>query len=114
MSSADTILHEVTLEVLAHDSSTDASKVVLLVNPLDPVHSAHINRDNHSRLSHVEFERLGDVSATTVRHKHNVVLLSKLDKTLNLGSITRIDDDITELGDLLVTQLPDLLEAGAM
>lgn len=114
VSSAHTVLHQLAFEVLTHDASADTGQIVLLVNPLNSVHTAHIDRHDHSRLCVWEFERLGYISATTIRNEHDVVLNGELDNSLNLLGVIGVDDDVTELGDLLVTKLPDFLEAGTM
>ena len=114
MTCGDTVWLEVTLEVLTSNTGLDAGHVVLLVDPLDLVHSAHVHRDDHSLLIDIEHEGLCDVGATSVWDKDNVVLASKLDKGLTVLVAVWIDDHVCDLWNLLVSELPHFLNAGTM
>ena len=48
VTAADTILLELSFEILSHDSSFYASCEILLIDPFNVVHSAHIDRYYHT------------------------------------------------------------------
>ena len=89
------LLLELLLKVLASDSRLDTGYHVVLVNPEDPVHSAHVKRNNHSLsldwvvLLHVE--SLGYVCAATVWDQDDVQPISKFDNRFDVLSGSRID-----------------------
>jgi len=89
------LLLELLLKVLASDSRLDAGYHVVLVNPEDPVHSAHVKRYNHSLsldwvvLFHVE--SLGYICAATVRDQDDVELICKVHNRFDVLSGSRID-----------------------
>lgn len=82
MAHGDALLLKLDLHVGSHDACLDASHHILFVDILDLVHSGHVERDDHTTFLRVEKKSLSHVSASTVRHDDDVVLVGKLNDGL--------------------------------
>ena len=108
---AHSILFKVPFQILAGDTSTDAGHIVLLVDPADLVHAAHIDGDDHTSLILIQLKRLGHVGATSIWHEHDVMLHSQSDEVLHVLRRVWVQNTVSDPVNLSVPELPDFLEA---
>lgn len=74
MTAADTVSLKLFLKILPHNSCFNASSEILAINPLNVIHSAHVNRHNHACLVFEWQQCLRDISTTAVGDEDNIVL----------------------------------------
>ena len=84
MASAHSVLLKVALKILSLNTSANASHVIVPIDPLDLVHAAAVDRDNHASLSFVQLQRFRDICATSIGDKYHVVLHGKFDQVLSI------------------------------
>ena len=68
-------IFEFPLEILPVNTCLDAGLHVNFIDPLDLVHTRHVQGDNHTFLFIAEEECLSHISAATIRNNDNIVLV---------------------------------------
>lgn len=110
MSDHDAVLREFLLHILADDSGLDAGDHVVLVHPLNFVHSGDVHRNYAPLLIRLAHQGFSNVSSTAEGNEHNVVLFGRLYQLLSLlvGSyVNHVVDSSRQFG---VSQQKELLQ----
>lgn len=84
MSTTNTKFRQLLLHILADNTRLNAGHHIVLIHPLNTIHSSHIHRYNRSFLFLIAHKRLSDVSSSTKGNQHNVMLLCCFDEKLGL------------------------------
>jgi len=94
----DTAHSEISLQVLASDTSLDASNHVLLVDPEDFVHAAHVEADDHAIccafIAIPQGQSLRDIRTSTVWNEDNIVRVGQSDDCLHVLCRSWVEDHI--------------------
>jgi hypothetical protein len=105
---------KVSLEILSSDSSLDASDHVVLIDPYNLVHSAHVETNHHSLILDMililEIKSLRHISTATIWNDYNVMRIGKLNNFLYLLGAAWVDYNVNVSFEFTVSEVENFSE----
>ncbi len=96
--------------IFANNASLNAGHHIVLINPLNFVHSGNINWHNSSLFPLIQHEGLGNIGTSPKRNEHNIIFLSHGDQMLSLRVRGNVYDIVDCAGQLAKTEHEQLLQ----
>src|SRR5262249_61108612 len=79
-------------DVPAYGAGLNTSPHILTLDPNDPIHPPHVDREDRPMFALVTAKGVGDVCTAAIGYQSDVVRLCSLDESCDLSLCLRIDD----------------------